>query len=67
MLQKSEEGYISQEKECFWMYLHGNEVFGAMSTPSSPVFMMLYYVYPCWHVFLSVGSKATIQHLNLND
>lgn len=39
MLQKSEEGYISQEKEYFWMYLHANEVFGAMSTPSSPVFM----------------------------
>lgn len=39
-LQKSEEGYISQEKEYFWMYLHGSEVFGAMSTPSSPVLPM---------------------------
>lgn len=38
MLQKSEEGYISQEKEYFCMYLHGSEVFLAMSTPSSPVF-----------------------------
>lgn len=37
-LQKNEEGYISQEKEYFGICLHGSELFGAMSTPSSPVF-----------------------------
>lgn len=66
MLQKNEEGYISQEKEYFWMYLHGNEVCGAMSTPSSPVFMMVSYLCPCWHVF-SCQWAAPIQHLSLND